>query len=83
MKVKRAGSSQSTAPATNRIPWCSASCLGVIIFGFRLHGVGKPPLSVLALRMAGGVPIVFCFDNALRVAPGVVVLEEYAPELHD
>ena len=84
MKVKRVGSSQSTAPATNRIPWVCASCLRSerFIVWFRLHGVGKPPGAVLSLRLAGGVPIIFGFDGRFGLSPGLVVLEEYAPELH-
>ena len=84
MKVKRVGSSQSTAPATNRIPWVCASCLRSerFIIGFRLHGVGKPPWTVLSLRLAGGVPAVFGFNGRLRFTPRLVVLEKYAPELH-
>ena len=84
MKVKRVGSSQSTAPATNRIPWVCASCLRSerFIVWFRLHGVGEPPGAVLPLRLAGGVPAVFGFNGRLRFTPRLVVLEEYAPELH-
>ena len=84
MKVKRVGSSQSTAPATNRIPWVCASCLRSerFIVWFRLHGVGKPPWAVLSLRLAGGVPAVFGFNGRLGFTPRLVVLEEYAPELH-
>ena len=84
MKVKRVGSSQSTAPATNRMPWVCASCLRSerFIIGFGLHGVGKPPWAVLPLRLAGGVPAVFGFNGRLRFTPRLVVLEKYAPELH-
>ena len=84
MKVKKVGSSQSTAPATNRIPWRSASCLRSerFIIGFGLRGVGEPPGAVLSLGLAGGVPVVFCFDGRFGLSPRLVVLEEYSPELH-
>ena len=84
MKVKRVGSSQSTAPATNRIPWVCASCLRSerFIVWFGLHGVGKPPGAVLSLGHTGGVPIIFGFDGRFGLSPSLIVLEEYAPELH-